>query len=103
MSGVDFSRNAGVYDNRHGAFIADDLARRLTSESGLPAGSTALDIGECSYVWSVPPDVQRTCLPRLRAWAAERFDLERDVPAPRELKMGHLRLADRMTWNRLRG
>jgi len=41
---------------------------------------------ECTYTWSVPEDVQRACLPALRAWAAERFDLEREVPAPRETK-----------------
>jgi hypothetical protein len=45
-----------------------------------------IDSGECSYIWNVPLDVQRTCLPRLREWAAERFDLAREVTVPRELR-----------------
>jgi hypothetical protein len=34
----------------------------------------------------VPDDVQRQCLPALRAWAAERFDLDRPLPFPREIR-----------------
>jgi SAM-dependent methyltransferase len=41
--------------------------------------------GELSYIWNVPEDVRTECLPRLDRWAAERFDLERPVPMPREL------------------
>lgn len=41
--------------------------------------------GELSYIWSVPPDVQAACLPRLQQWAAQEFDLERPVPMPRQL------------------
>jgi hypothetical protein len=45
-----------------------------------------IDSGQCSYIWNVPPDVQRSSLPRLREWAAERFDLAREVTVPRELR-----------------
>jgi SAM-dependent methyltransferase len=31
--------------------------------------------GECSYIWNVPADIQRRCLPELERWAAEQFDL----------------------------
>jgi SAM-dependent methyltransferase len=41
--------------------------------------------GELSYIWSVPSDVQAACLPRLQQWAAQKFDLERPVPMPRQL------------------
>jgi SAM-dependent methyltransferase len=42
--------------------------------------------GELSYIWSVPEDVRAVCLPRLRRWSEQRFDLERVVPMPRELR-----------------
>jgi len=41
--------------------------------------------GELSYIWNVPADVRTECLPRLQRWAAQRFDLERPIPMPREL------------------
>jgi len=41
--------------------------------------------GECSYIWNVPADVQSRCLPELRAWAAQQFDLDREAPVPREI------------------
>ena len=41
--------------------------------------------GELSYIWNVPKTVQEQCLPRLKAWAEQRFDLERSIPMPREL------------------
>ena len=40
--------------------------------------------GELSYIWNVPHDVQVKCIPHLRAWAAERFDLDRSIEIPRE-------------------
>jgi ubiquinone/menaquinone biosynthesis C-methylase UbiE len=46
---------------------------------------TRLVDGECSYTWAVPKDVAARCLPELRAWAAARFDLTREVPMPREI------------------
>jgi SAM-dependent methyltransferase len=41
--------------------------------------------GELSYIWNVPKQVQESCLPLLKKWCEETFDLERPVPIPREL------------------
>jgi hypothetical protein len=41
--------------------------------------------GEFSYIWNVPKDVQEECLPRLKIWAEETFDLERSVSMPKQL------------------
>ena len=41
--------------------------------------------GEFSFIWNVPKAVQEDCLPRLRAWSKEHFDLVRPVSMPREL------------------
>jgi hypothetical protein len=38
--------------------------------------------GEVSYIWSVPQSVRDACLPRLRAWAEEQFDLGSPTPMP---------------------
>ena len=43
-----------------------------------------IDNGECSYIWNVPAEVQRRCLPELRAWAERTFDVGRPTPMPRE-------------------
>jgi len=53
-SGVDFSRNASVYDDRHGALIADDLARRLIAEASLAPASRVLDVGAGTGRVAVP-------------------------------------------------
>ena len=45
MSRVDFSRNAAVYDDRHGSSIDDALAGRLVAEAALANGSLVLDVG----------------------------------------------------------
>ena len=37
MTRVDFSANARVYDDGHGAPVADDLVRRLIAAVGMPA------------------------------------------------------------------
>jgi SAM-dependent methyltransferase len=42
--------------------------------------------GELSYIWNVPKSVQEECLPRLKAWSAKTFDLERSIAMPRELR-----------------
>jgi SAM-dependent methyltransferase len=44
-----------------------------------------LSEGELSYIWGVPKEVRTEILPRLQRWAANRFDLERPIPTPREL------------------
>ena len=41
--------------------------------------------GEFSYIWNVPEAVQRQCLPLLKAWSEQRFDLGRSISMPREL------------------
>ncbi len=42
--------------------------------------------GELSYIWDVPEHVRAECLPRLQRWCEERFDLERLMPMPREVR-----------------
>jgi hypothetical protein len=41
--------------------------------------------GELSYIWNVPEHVRIECLPRLRRWSEERFDLDQVIPMPRDL------------------
>jgi SAM-dependent methyltransferase len=41
--------------------------------------------GEFSYIWNVPKTVQQQCLPLLKAWSEQRFDLGRSISMPREL------------------
>jgi SAM-dependent methyltransferase len=41
--------------------------------------------GEFSYIWSVPKDLQESCLPPLKDWAENTFDLDESIPIPREL------------------
>jgi SAM-dependent methyltransferase len=43
--GVDFSRNAAVYDRRHGAVLAESAARRLAAAADLAPGARVLDVG----------------------------------------------------------
>jgi ubiquinone/menaquinone biosynthesis C-methylase UbiE len=42
---TDFSANARVYDKRHGALLAGDLAQRLIAAASLPADAQLLDVG----------------------------------------------------------
>jgi hypothetical protein len=42
--------------------------------------------GEFSYIWNVPKTVQEQCLPRLKAWSEQSFDLERSISMPKELR-----------------
>ena len=42
---VDFSRNAPVYDQRHGAFLPDDAAQRLATAAKVGSGARVLDVG----------------------------------------------------------
>ena len=41
--------------------------------------------GEFSYIWNVPKTVQEQCLPHLKTWSEQRFELERPISMPREL------------------
>jgi hypothetical protein len=42
--------------------------------------------GELSYIWGVPEPVRTVCLPILGRWAEERFDLDRPIPMPRDVR-----------------
>ena len=42
---VDFSRNAPVYDQRHGAFLPLGAAQELMAAAGIVAGTRLLDVG----------------------------------------------------------
>ncbi len=42
--------------------------------------------GELSYIWSVPTEVQQRCLPQLKDWCEQMFDLEQPVPMPRDVR-----------------
>jgi SAM-dependent methyltransferase len=42
---VDFSANAPIYDRRHGAALAPDVARSLALKAGLTHGTRVLDVG----------------------------------------------------------
>jgi hypothetical protein len=42
--------------------------------------------GELSYVWNVPQQLRGSCLPALKQWSENRFDLEQAVPIPRGLR-----------------
>jgi len=42
--------------------------------------------GEFSYIWNVPKHLQGSCLPGLKGWAENTFDLDESIPIPRELR-----------------
>jgi SAM-dependent methyltransferase len=42
--------------------------------------------GELSYIWNVPEQVRADCLPRLRRWSEQTFDLEVPIPMPRQVQ-----------------
>ena len=41
--------------------------------------------GEFSYIWNLPRTVQEECLPRLKVWSEQHFNLDRSISMPREL------------------
>lgn len=41
---IDFSRNAGIYDRRHGRVVDPDLVRKLVEAAGLKPGQPVLDL-----------------------------------------------------------
>ncbi|HMB80747.1 MAG TPA: class I SAM-dependent methyltransferase [Vicinamibacterales bacterium] len=92
----------GIRDPFHPGVRSEEEVDRCLAEHGLAVVSQVplgpgpsiplsdflqkIDEGDCSYVWSVPVAIQQRCLPELRAWAAERFDLEQPIPFPREIR-----------------
>jgi len=42
--------------------------------------------GEFSYIWNVPKHVRESCLPRLKKWSKNTFDVEQSVPIPKDLR-----------------
>jgi SAM-dependent methyltransferase len=42
--------------------------------------------GEFSYIWNVPSHVQTSCIPVLRKWCEDTFDLTHAIPIPRALQ-----------------
>lgn len=41
--------------------------------------------GELSYIWNVPNHARESCLPRLKKWCENTFDLEQSVSIPKDL------------------
>ncbi len=42
--------------------------------------------GEFSYIWNVPSHVQESCIPVLRKWCEDTFDIAEAIPIPRALQ-----------------
>lgn len=42
--------------------------------------------GELSYIWNIPEPVRADCLPSLRRWSEQTFNLEASVPMPRQVR-----------------
>lgn len=92
-AGVATPFHPGVRSERE---VDDDLRRLgFTRSADLPIGpgpTLTLDEflrrlidGEFSYIWNVPTTVREQCLPVLKAWSEQRFDLGRSISMPREL------------------
>lgn len=67
------------------------LARQGRLEIGAGPTTTLRDFlgrltrGELSYIWGVPEEVRRECLPGLQQWAEQQFNLDEPVPMPRTI------------------
>jgi SAM-dependent methyltransferase len=91
--GVENPFHPGVRTEEEVESFLRDHGMTRTAEVRLGAGQPVtvgmflqrLVDGECSYTWAVPKDIARRCLPDLQTWAAARFDLDRQVPLPREI------------------
>jgi hypothetical protein len=69
---LGFSRSSGVAIGSGPSLTLRDFVNRIAT-------------GEFSYIWNVPTHVQQSSLPLLTNWCEQTFDLERQIPIPREL------------------
>jgi SAM-dependent methyltransferase len=66
--------------------------RREEIEAGAGPTTTLADFlnkiesGDFSYLWSVPKDVQDSCIRQLRRWCERVFDLRKPAPVPAKLQ-----------------
>ena len=63
-----------------GFTVTEEIRAEPDRQITLATFLSSIASGECSYVWSVPADVQARCLPELSRWASERFDLDQSFP-----------------------
>ena len=73
LTALGFVREAAVAVGRGPNVSLGEFLKRLVE-------------GELSYIWNVPEDVRATCIPHLRAWAQETFDLDLSISIPREIR-----------------
>lgn len=73
LAALGFARRAELQTGTGPTITLAEFLRRLVD-------------GELSYTWTVPKSVQEQCVPRLQAWSAQQFDLERPIAIPRELR-----------------
>ena len=72
--------------------VALGLDHKHDLRIGPGPGTTLLDFvekivsGELSYIWNVPKHVRESCLPQLRKWSENTFDLKQSVPMPKDLR-----------------
>ena len=92
-AGVSSPFHPGVRSERDVDDGLESLGFRRSADLPIGSGPTLtlneflrrLIDGEFSYIWNVPTTVRERCLPMLRAWAEQRFDLGRSISMPREL------------------
>lgn len=81
-------RSEDEVDKQLGAL---QMAREGRLEIGAGPTTTLRDFlgrltsGELSYIWAVPEQVRRACLPGLRQWAEQQFKLDAPIPIPRTI------------------
>jgi SAM-dependent methyltransferase len=83
--GVRSEREVDKYLNLQGFVRKADLSVGSGPTLTLAEFLGRLIDGEFSYIWNVPKTAQEQCLPRLKAWSEQRFDLEWSISMPREL------------------
>ena len=72
---------------KHLGFVrAADVAMGAGQSLTLAEFLRRLVEGELSYIWNVPNPVRAECLPRLRTWCEQTFDLDRSIAMPKEIR-----------------